>query len=103
MYAIFGDGIRFVDDVDLRRCVDNFLEIYSDFPKLNLTYDEPMRKDLTLYEKINISTPKTNFSSIPYTDVRRQYWTWRIVKAAIVIITVIVVFAAFAYDTQWLE
>ena len=77
--------------------------MFTDFPKLNLTYDEPMRKDLTLYEKLNISFSQTNFSSTSYKDVRKHYPVWRFTKFMIVAVTVCALIRGVMFETPWLE
>lgn len=102
MYAISGEGIYFIDDVDTLQCFDNHLDVFSNFPELNLTFDEPMRKDLTLYQKINISFFSANFSPVPYTDVRKRYPAWRVIKFVIVVVMVCAVIRSLAFETLWL-
>ena len=102
MYAISGADVYLFNDVDVLQCFDNHIGVFSDFPKLNLTYDEPMRKDLTLYEKLNISFSSTNFSPISYSDIRKRYPAWKLTKIMIVMVTVFIIIRSVAFDTPWL-
>ena len=73
LYSISGDHTEVVNDLRMLRCSANYKDIFSGLPTLNLTFDEPMRETITLYERINLFVSQREFEPTRYTDVRKEY------------------------------